>query len=325
MEAAGIINQLPCLAIRGICDYCDSRKNKDWQGYSALAARAYASLLISHIPLSRLMADTETSKASFMVPFDGCEDELNHITTAEQAFNALSTELGLKTESSIDAKYSVKEYLSSPKAGQWLIIVDKADAADIWMSCKHGPALKTFLSLSQSGFTVFTTWNNQLAVRLVGSQIIKVTELDDDQAMEVLRASHVDSDLMDDQQSALLLIWQLLVLPQALVQAASYISCNLTTLEEYLRLLDGQDTTIELLSQDFEDDYRYEDSKNPVATTLSPCYGRMKAGNLAATEYLSAIASVDHQNIPLSLLPISPSSVEHYNALGILKTTRSSP
>jgi len=47
MEAAGLMNQLPCLVIRGICDYSDSHKNKDWQGYAALAAAAYAKILLS--------------------------------------------------------------------------------------------------------------------------------------------------------------------------------------------------------------------------------------------------------------------------------------
>ncbi|KAF7588768.1 hypothetical protein BBP40_005234 [Aspergillus hancockii] len=41
MEAAGLMNQLPCLVIRGICDYADSRKNKKWQGYAALTAAVY--------------------------------------------------------------------------------------------------------------------------------------------------------------------------------------------------------------------------------------------------------------------------------------------
>src|SRR4029077_21046759 len=47
MEAAGFMNLLPCLVIRGICDYSDSHKNKKWQGYAALAAAAYAKQLLS--------------------------------------------------------------------------------------------------------------------------------------------------------------------------------------------------------------------------------------------------------------------------------------
>ncbi|KAB8228901.1 uncharacterized protein BDW43DRAFT_315402 [Aspergillus alliaceus] len=51
MEAAGLMDQLPCLVIRGICDYCDSHKHKQWQGYAALTAAAYAKLLLSAVPI----------------------------------------------------------------------------------------------------------------------------------------------------------------------------------------------------------------------------------------------------------------------------------
>jgi nucleoside phosphorylase len=50
MEAAGLMDELPTLVIRGICDYCDSHKNKKWQGYAALAAAAYAKVFLSGIP-----------------------------------------------------------------------------------------------------------------------------------------------------------------------------------------------------------------------------------------------------------------------------------
>ncbi|KAF3171333.1 Ankyrin Repeat [Orbilia oligospora] len=42
MEAAGVMDDLPCLVIRGICDYSDSHKNKEWQGYAAATAASYA-------------------------------------------------------------------------------------------------------------------------------------------------------------------------------------------------------------------------------------------------------------------------------------------
>lgn len=49
MEAAGLMDHFPCLVIRGICDYSDSHKNKDWQGYAAMAAAAYARDLLLRI------------------------------------------------------------------------------------------------------------------------------------------------------------------------------------------------------------------------------------------------------------------------------------
>jgi nucleoside phosphorylase len=50
MKAAGLMDVLPCLVIRGISDYCDSHKNKQWQGYAAVNAAAYAKELLSVIP-----------------------------------------------------------------------------------------------------------------------------------------------------------------------------------------------------------------------------------------------------------------------------------
>ena len=50
MEAAGLMNGFPCLVIRGICDYADSHKNKEWQGYAAASASAYAKELLLIMP-----------------------------------------------------------------------------------------------------------------------------------------------------------------------------------------------------------------------------------------------------------------------------------
>jgi nucleoside phosphorylase len=50
MEAAGLMNDFPCLVIRGICDYADTHKNKRWQGYAAATAAAFAKELLGFIP-----------------------------------------------------------------------------------------------------------------------------------------------------------------------------------------------------------------------------------------------------------------------------------
>lgn len=38
MEGAGIWDVLPCVIIKGVCDYADSHKNKNWQNYAAATA-----------------------------------------------------------------------------------------------------------------------------------------------------------------------------------------------------------------------------------------------------------------------------------------------
>jgi nucleoside phosphorylase len=45
-EAAGLMNNFPCLVIRGICDYCDSHKNDAWQEHAAAVAAAFAKELL---------------------------------------------------------------------------------------------------------------------------------------------------------------------------------------------------------------------------------------------------------------------------------------
>ncbi|KXH67623.1 kinesin light chain protein, partial [Colletotrichum salicis] len=57
MEAAGLMNHFPCLVIRGICDYSDSHKNKEWQGFAAMVAAAYAKDLLLQIPLNSVEAE----------------------------------------------------------------------------------------------------------------------------------------------------------------------------------------------------------------------------------------------------------------------------
>ena len=57
MEAAGLMNHFPCLIIRGICDYSDTHKNKEWQGYAAMVAAAYAKDILYRIPPNKVDAE----------------------------------------------------------------------------------------------------------------------------------------------------------------------------------------------------------------------------------------------------------------------------
>lgn len=54
MEAAGLMNNFPCLVIRGICDYADSHKNNKWQPYAAMVAAAYAKEIINRLEPSNV-------------------------------------------------------------------------------------------------------------------------------------------------------------------------------------------------------------------------------------------------------------------------------
>lgn len=64
MEAAGLMDQFPCIVIRGICDYADSHKNDLWQQYASATAAAYAKELLGYVPAKQLQ---NTSRAVDML------------------------------------------------------------------------------------------------------------------------------------------------------------------------------------------------------------------------------------------------------------------
>jgi hypothetical protein len=67
MEAAGLVNHFPCLVIRGICDYSDTHKNKDWQGYAAMVAAAFAKDLLHKIAPNKVEAERKLKDVIEMV------------------------------------------------------------------------------------------------------------------------------------------------------------------------------------------------------------------------------------------------------------------
>lgn len=64
MEAAGTMNRIPVGVIRGVCDYGDELKNKEWQPYAAATAAAYAKAVLYQIlPKSRQAQPTSTQNS----------------------------------------------------------------------------------------------------------------------------------------------------------------------------------------------------------------------------------------------------------------------
>ncbi|EHK21121.1 uncharacterized protein TRIVIDRAFT_153334, partial [Trichoderma virens Gv29-8] len=46
MEGAGLWDEVPCIVVKGICDYADSHKNKIWQPFAAATAAAVAKAVL---------------------------------------------------------------------------------------------------------------------------------------------------------------------------------------------------------------------------------------------------------------------------------------
>lgn len=49
MEGAGVQQNIPCVVIKGVCDYADSHKNKLWQNYAAATAASCAKVFLEYL------------------------------------------------------------------------------------------------------------------------------------------------------------------------------------------------------------------------------------------------------------------------------------
>ena len=74
----------------------------------------------------------------------------------------------------------------------------------------------------------------------------------------------------------------------AIVQAAAYINDNDIDLANYLSLLNSKEQdVVELLQEDFEDEGRYRNANNPVATTWLVSFEHIRNRDPLAADYLS--------------------------------------
>ncbi|CZS79719.1 unnamed protein product [Fusarium graminearum] len=78
MEAAGLANDFPCLVIRGICDYADSGKNKDWQEHAAAVAAAFAKELLSEVLVTEV---SQMRDAKIILEMKSRVDEISQNVT----------------------------------------------------------------------------------------------------------------------------------------------------------------------------------------------------------------------------------------------------
>ncbi|KAL0937181.1 phosphorylase superfamily protein [Colletotrichum truncatum] len=50
MEGAGVWDEIPCIIVKGVCDYADSHKHKNWQDFAAAAAASTTKALLELYP-----------------------------------------------------------------------------------------------------------------------------------------------------------------------------------------------------------------------------------------------------------------------------------
>jgi tetratricopeptide (TPR) repeat protein len=248
-----------------------------------------------------------------------------NMESLQQAYLDVAQQLGIPgwEEEKADVKKLVQGYLSKESAGQWLLVFDNADDIEMWIakprSVQGSGRLIEYLPRSKQGCIVFTTRDRKTAVKLARQNVIEVVEMNETVAMQLLQKYLINQELVDNEQDTKALLRQLTYLPLAIVQAAAYVNENGITFADYLLLLgDQEEDVIDLLSEEFEDDGRYHNVKNPVATTWLISFEQIRHRDPLAADLLSFMACVDPKNVPHSLLPPGPSRKKETDAIGTL-------
>ncbi|KAL9027364.1 MAG: hypothetical protein Q9196_004100 [Gyalolechia fulgens] len=245
----------------------------------------------------------------------------------DQGYHAVARQFGLRDSGGkeADIKKLVQDFLSKDSAGHWALIFDNADDINMWIGksnfeTQQSIRLIDYIPRSKNGRVIFTTRDRKAGVKLAHQNVVEVPQVTEDTATRMLRNFLIHKDLVDSRpaDTKAILAW-LTYLPLAIAQAAAYINENGTKLADYLALVGCQEQEIiELLTEDFEDDARYSDMKNPVATTWLISFRQIQKCDSLAAEYMSFMACIDHKDVPQLLLPPGPSRKKEMDSIGTL-------
>ncbi|KAJ5907499.1 hypothetical protein N7495_000181 [Penicillium taxi] len=144
MESAGLMDILPCLPIRGICDYSDSHKSKEWQRFAAATAAAYARELLEELPMTK----SHTSIVSMVNP----DQSLPH-KRRQNLLNSLEFDQMNARKATIkrEQKKTCRWFLSHPCYKEWLSSARLAQHHGfLWISGKPGAGKSTIMKFIYS-------------------------------------------------------------------------------------------------------------------------------------------------------------------------------
>ncbi|KAK8054715.1 hypothetical protein PG994_009782 [Apiospora phragmitis] len=216
-----------------------------------------------------------------------------------------------------DVKALVKKSLDRDEAGPWLLIVDNADD----MLLLNEGQLMSHLPFSRDGSILFTTRNHHVAARVEARQgVHRLDQLSDSESERLLHRGLQPSQI-DDAQSTTELLKYLVHLPLAIRQASAYMACRMNvTIENYLGYCTSSNQImVKMLSKDFDDQDRYEEIRNPVATTWLISFEQISRDDPLAAGFLGFICYFEEKDIPVSLLPTGADEVQRDEEISTLR------
>lgn len=193
----------------------------------------------------------------------------------ENACREIGQALGLGgiNDDKVDLKALVKTALETSST-KWLLVIDNADEVDLLFDGDK-VALREFLPVNRLGSILFTTRSREVTMKLdiLPRNIHRVAEMSEHEAISMLRNNIGEERVNEATESSKSLVNLLACLPLAVKQASAFIAQNGIPISRYLEHFRRSDKDqIKLLSRNFEDQNRYHDIDNPIATTWLSTY-----------------------------------------------------
>ncbi|KAI0454948.1 P-loop containing nucleoside triphosphate hydrolase protein [Xylaria acuta] len=248
----------------------------------------------------------------------------------EQGFKAIADAVKIRDrkQPNADILQLVYEWLCDERNGQWLMVLDSADDANVFCSVSQDGmqaassgektnALSTYLPQSSNGSIIITSRDRDLAFRLTGhhSNIVDVGPMDRTDALTLLETK---SGSHFDEARGMELVEALGHMPLAISQAAAYIQQRAprTSVKKYLEAFrENEQKQLSLLNHDSGDLRRDPSASNSVITTWQISFEHIRSQRPTATELLSLMSFFDCQGIQDYLLrPSSQNENRNYEA-----------
>ncbi|CEL01300.1 hypothetical protein ASPCAL00886 [Aspergillus calidoustus] len=151
MEGAGVWETLPCILVKGVSDYADSHKSKDWQLFAAASAAACLRALLDERPISVFQPSTGTGQVN-SIPLRGTarkrpSDKATQETNETYVELLTFTRADFRRNKVLDAhEKTCKWVLVRPEFKEWIHAdAEAAQRRFFWIKGKPGAGKSTLM------------------------------------------------------------------------------------------------------------------------------------------------------------------------------------
>ncbi|KAH7152831.1 hypothetical protein EDB81DRAFT_789809 [Dactylonectria macrodidyma] len=204
-----------------------------------------------------------------------------------------------------DVKFNVQEFLSSKRAGPWLMVVENIAYPDEFLKSPDVQCgLTRYLPNNSDGRILFTTNSREVAAILSGSNVVGL-EMNHDEASSFLEECLCPArkHLLRDTVNIAQLFQKLVCLPPAIAQVAAYLDRNQVSIPEYLELIRSHIV-----------------STGPQNTAANPWLVSLNriSENTQVDDLLLFLSRIGPKEIPRSILPHAKSGSKSVYAVDVL-------